>query len=138
MTQSAADYLLIFRESSPERYLVMSEAERRVALQQWNEWCATLAAQGTLQEGNPLENVGRVVSGARRPALLDGPFAEAKELIGGYFLITAASLDEATAIAEGCPNLEHGMTIEVRPVAGACHLARSLGWSTMQGPTATR
>lgn len=136
MTQSAADYLLIFRESSPERYLAMSEAERRAALQEWNEWCATLAAEGTLQQGHPLEEVGRVVSAARDTALLDGPFSEAKELIGGYFLIRAASLDGATAIAEGCPNLQYGITVEVRPVAGACHLARSLGWSTMEGPAA--
>ena len=63
-----------------------------------------------------------------------GPFAEAKELVGGYFIVTAASLDEATLLAEQCPLLAFGMTVEVRPVAGACHLARSLGWDTMREP----
>ena len=67
----------------------------------------------------------------------DGPFAEAKEVVGGYILIEAASLDEATAIAEQCPNLPYGMVVEVRPIGQACHLARSLGWATMRGPAET-
>ncbi len=76
------------------------------------------------------------VGGARGAHVTDGPFAEARELIGGYFLVSAANLDEATAMAQECPFLEYGMTIEVRPVAAACHLARSLGWETMQEPAA--
>lgn len=78
---------------------------------------------------------GRVVSRAGGVRAVDGPFAEAKEVIGGYFLLTAADLDEATAIAEGSPNLDYGMTVDVRPIAPACHLARSLGWQTMREPT---
>ena len=58
---------------------------------------------------------------------VDGPFAEAKELIGGYFIVSAGSLDEAEAIAAQSPNLPYGMTVEVRPIAQGCHLARSLG-----------
>jgi len=65
---------------------------------------------------------------------IDGPFTEAKEWIGGYMLLEATSLDEATAIAETCPNLPYGMVVEVRPIAQACSLARSLGWTTMRGP----
>ena len=132
MEADSSAYLLIFRESTPERYEAMSRDERRECLRRWNEWCDSLAAQGKLQHGNPLEPGGRVVaSGGRR---VDGPFAEAKELIGGYFLLTAASLDEATAIAEQSPNLPYGMTIEVRPIAGGCHLARSLGLKGMREP----
>ena len=99
----------------------------------WNGWCDSLAAQGRLQQGSPLEPEGRVVASGRLRGAADGPFAEAKELIGGYFLLTAASLDEAVEIAGQSPSLKYGLTIEVRPVARRCHLARALGWETMRG-----
>ena len=134
MAEDSSSYLLIFRETALESYEAMSEEELRSALDRWNGWCDRLAAEGRLQSGHPLEDVGRVVSSAGKAKPVDGPFAETKELIGGYFLLTAESLDEATAIAEQCPNLPYGMTVEVRPVAGACHLARSLGWETMREP----
>ena len=130
MATASTAYMLIFRESSPETYEAMSTEQRRQALQEWNDWCDSLAPQ----HGHPLESGGRTVSAARGGRALDGPFAEAKELIGGYVLVTAADLDEATAMAERCPSLQYGLTIEIRPVAGACHLARSLGWETMREP----
>jgi hypothetical protein len=64
-------------------------------------------------------------------SMVDGPFAEAKEAIGGYFLLTVASLDEATEIAQRCPNLRHGMIVEVRPVSEYCPLMRPLGRQAM-------
>jgi hypothetical protein len=114
----------------------MSSEQRRQALRAWNDWCDRLVAQGTLQSGNPLFPEARIVSAARGQRGVDGPFAEAKELIGGYFLITAASLDEAVAVAGQSPNLRYGMTVEVRAVAGGCHLARSLGLQGMREPDA--
>ncbi|HET6566607.1 MAG TPA: YciI family protein [Rhodothermales bacterium] len=134
METGTSEYLLIFRESTPEVYEAMSQQQLRQALDRWNGWCDSLAAQGKLHSGHPLMPEARLVAGTRDRRVLDGPFAEAKELIGGYFLITAAGMDEATAIAEECPNLPYGMTVEVRPIAGACHLARSLGWETMREP----
>ncbi|HEU4631425.1 MAG TPA: YciI family protein [Gemmatimonadaceae bacterium] len=137
---AAGSYLLIFRETSLASYDALSPDERRQAMGRWNGWCDELAAEGRFLGGHPLEPAGRIVSAARRGQAarharpIDGPFAEAKELIGGYFLLSAASLDEATAIAERCPFLQYGMTVEVRPVTGACHLARSLGWETMREP----
>lgn len=156
--EATSSYLLVFRETTPERYEEMSCEERRAALARWNAWCDGLLAEGRLQAGNTLAPEGRVVSraGGTRAVVsaaehaaeriagraaghttgraVDGPFAEAKELIGGYILLHAGSLEEAVAIAEGCPNLPYGMEVEVRPVAQACHLARSLGWATMRGP----
>lgn len=125
--------MLIFRESSPEVYAAMSVEERREALRDWNAWCDRLAEQGKLRSGNPLMPEARIVSAAgSRP--VDGPFAEAKELIGGYFLLAASDIEQAVAIAGESPNLKHGMTVEVRAVAGGCHLARSLGMKTMREP----
>jgi hypothetical protein len=131
MAAETSTYLFIFRETTPERYEALSREERMRALARWNAWCDELAAQGRLRAGNTLQPEGRVVAGT---GTTDGPFAEAKEVIGGYLLLEAASLDEATEIARQCPNLPYGMVIEVRPIAQACHLARSLGWATMRGP----
>lgn len=131
MAAESSTYLFIFRETAPERYEALSREERMQALARWNAWCDGLAAQGRLKSGHTLQPEGRVVAGK---GTTDGPFAEAKEVVGGYLLVEAASLDEATAIAEQCPNLPYGMVVEVRPIGQACHLARSLGWTTMRGP----
>lgn len=134
MQTGSSAYLFLFRETTPECYEAMSTEQRREALRRWNAWCDELTAQDKLQTGNPLLPEGRVVSASRDRRALDGPFTEAKELIGGYFLLHAASLDEAEALAEGCPSLQYGMAVEVRPVAGGCHLARSLGLEGMREP----
>ena len=133
---STADaYMLIFRETDPGSYESMTEAQTREALEIWNAWCDELAATGVALGGNPLEPAGKLVQaspGRRGAEVVDGPFAEAKELVGGYHLVRAASLDEAVELAKGCPLVEHGMTVEVRPVATACHLAKALGMETMR------
>jgi hypothetical protein len=130
-TQSAA-FMLIFRDTSPATYAAMSPAQTAQCLDDWNAWYDGLVNEGRMHHGHPLEGKGRVVSGSRGEKIVDGPFVEAKEFIGGYFLITADSLEEATRIAQACPNLKNGMVVEVRPVAGACHLAHSIGRSTMK------
>jgi hypothetical protein len=123
--------MLIFRDTTPERYETMDHAELRDSLDRWNAWIDDLTAHGRLQHANTLHPQARVVS-ARRVKPIDGPFAETKELVGGYFVLSARDLDEATAIAQQCPLLEYGLTVEVRPVAEACHLARALGQTTMR------
>lgn len=127
-------FLLLVRETTPELYANMSPAERRQALDRWNAWVDGMTARGKLRDAQPLQSAARLVSGARGQYVMDGPFAEAKELVGGYFLLRDTTLDEATAMAQQCPNLPYGMTVEIRPIADACHLATSLGWETMRGP----
>lgn len=83
---------------------------------QWNDWYDGLAAKGKVQHGRPLGLTGRVVSGARGHRVIDGPYAEAKEAIAGYFFLNVADLDEATEIAKMCPGLPLGVSVEVRPV----------------------
>ena len=134
MATTDDSYLLLVRDTTPEVYEAMSPDERRKALDRWNAWVDGMAAKGKLRDGQPLQSGGRLVSGARGERVTDGPFAEAKELVGGYFLLADTTLEEATAIARQCPLLPHGMTVEIRPVAAACHLATSLGWETMRGP----
>jgi hypothetical protein len=117
MESKSSSYLLIFRDSTPEIYRTLSPNRRQELIQQWNDWYDELAAQGKVLHGHPLEPQGRVVSGACGELVLDGPYAEAKEAIGGYFFLRAADLDEATEIAKGCPSLPLGLSVEVRPIA---------------------
>jgi hypothetical protein len=134
MATTDDSYLLLVQDTTPEVYEAMSADERRKALDRWNAWVDGMAAKGKLRDGQPLQSGGRLVSGARGERVTDGPFAEAKELVGGYFLLADTTLEEATAIARQCPLLPYGMTVEIRPIAAACHLATSLGWETMRGP----
>ena len=84
--------------------------------QAWNE---KLSATGKVKGGQPLVHEGKILS-RKNGQIVDGPFAESKETIGGYCLLTASSLEEAVALVKEFPGLEHGGTIEVRPVAEEC------------------
>ncbi|HET7584732.1 MAG TPA: YciI family protein [Gemmatimonadaceae bacterium] len=134
MAAATSDYLLLVRETTPEVYERMSTDERRASLDRWNAWVDRMAATGKLRDGQPLASAARLVAGAKGERVVDGPFAEAKELVGGYFLLAGMTLDDVTQLARECPNLPYGMTVEIRPIANACHLATSIGWERMRGP----
>jgi hypothetical protein len=84
-------------------------------------WFKRLNEQGKAVAGHPLGFEGKSVSGKNR-IVTDGPFAEAKEAIGGYFMLDVATMDEAVAIAQQCPGLPYGAKVEVRPVLSECPL----------------
>ena len=115
--------MLIFRGT--DWYKDLSPEQMQQLADKWMAWFNRLKDQGTAIAGNPLEPEGKIVFGKNR-AVSDGPFTESKEAIAGYFLLDVASLDEAVAIAQGCPGLPYGARIEVRPVAGECPLASEL------------
>jgi len=108
--------MLLFKNAGPATHAHLSPDERKRLAQQWNDWFDRLAREGKASHGQPLEAEGRVVLsvGGR---VMDGPYAESKEAVGGYFFLTVADLAEATAIAKQCPSLELGITVEVRPLA---------------------
>ncbi|ATC65673.1 hypothetical protein CMV30_17925 [Nibricoccus aquaticus] len=134
MATTAVPFMLIFRES-PEYYSGMSEDKRRQILSTWNAWYDGLARQGKATGGNALDiATSRTVSGPHGERLVDGPYAEAKEAIAGYFMLSVSGMEEATEIARHCPNLAYGMTVEVRPLATACHIAKSLAMDSMREP----
>jgi len=103
----------------------LSPEEIQTVMNQWRGWFDRLTEQGKAKAGQPLMNEGKIVSGKNGRVVADGPFAESKEAIGGYFLLQVNSLDEAVAIAKDCPGLAYGATVEVRPVAPECPLAES-------------
>lgn len=125
METPSTPYMLLFHDSMRSRYADMSPEQRQQLLQQWNAWYDGLIADGRLQQGHPLEPEGRVVSGPRGERVVDGPFAEAKEAIAGYFFLHVSGIDEATEIAKRCPGLDYGITVEVRPVAECCPVMKS-------------
>lgn len=108
--------MLLFRNAGLEAHAHLTPDGRALLARQWNEWYDGLAARRKVSHGQPLGLEGRVVAGAGG-RVTDGPFAEAKEVVGGYFMLTVESLDEATEIAKQCPGLPHGLTVEVRPLA---------------------
>jgi hypothetical protein len=112
------EYLLLFRGT--RWYKGLSPTEIQKVMSRWRAWFNGLEAEGKMKSGLPLLNEGKIVSGANGRSVIDGPFAESKEAIGGYFLITAQSFDEAIAIAKQCPGLEYGAVVEIRPVAPEC------------------
>jgi Uncharacterized protein conserved in bacteria len=113
-------YMLIFR--STDWYKGLSPEQMQQVGDNWMAWFNRLKEEGKCVAGNPLERVGKIVSGKNR-VVSDGPFAESKESIGGYFLLKVQSMDEAVEIAQQCPGLPFGIRVEVRPVAGECPMA---------------
>ena len=82
----------------------------------WLAWMRELEQDGHLKSpGQPLELAGKVVGGKQR-AVTDGPFVEVKDLVAGFTLIEARDLDEAVRLSVGCPILEGGGSVEVRPI----------------------
>jgi hypothetical protein len=119
--KTATPYLLIFRDPDPAALDALSPEQRQQLLEQWNAWYERLSGQGKVDLGRPLEPTGRVVRWVSG-RVTDGPFVEAKEAIGGFFLLKVSGLDEATEIARMCPGLRYGIDVEVRPVASSCAL----------------
>lgn len=98
-----------------------TEAEGRAVYERMLRWGASLKERGLLLASESLRSqagASRVQVRGGKPHVLDGPFAEAKEMIGGFFLIDCATHDEAVALAAECPAAEW-CTVEVRGVA-AC------------------
>ena len=116
--QKQNEYLLLFRGSSWDKGLSPEQLQK--AMDQFMAWFERLKQQGKVKVGQPLERTGKIVSGKNGRIVADGPFAESKEAIGGYFLLQVDDLDEAVEIAKACPVLEYGSSVEVRPVAEEC------------------
>src|SRR5579872_1253496 len=114
-------YMLLFRGNDWQKGLSPEEMQKIAG--QWMAWFERLTAQGKVTAGSPLEREGKVVSGKNGRTVSDGPFAESKEAIGGYFLLHVDSMEEAVAIAQQCPGLAYGSKVEVRPVLSRCSLA---------------
>jgi hypothetical protein len=112
------DFMLIFRDSmqAEEQFANNSPEQMQAEMEKWNIWMGGLASQGKLIGGEPLFPTGKVLRGTAKK-ITDGAFMEGKEVVGGYLIIKATNLEEATEFSKGCPTLfsETG-TVEVREI----------------------
>jgi len=111
-------YMLLILEPTGQRQ-ERTEAQGRDAFDQMVKFGDSLKSRGLLQGTQSLAShrqAVRVSHPGGKPQVLDGPFAEAKEMIGGYFILTCNTFDEAVAIARECPAAQWA-TVEVRAFA---------------------
>ena len=107
------DFTFLYRGGNTN---MASPEERQKQMEKWMTWFKEIGAKGHVKDpGHPLERSGKIVGG-KPIAVSDGPFAEAKDVVGGFSLIEAKDLAEAAEIAKGCPILAAGGAVEVRPV----------------------
>ncbi|MCI0614192.1 YciI family protein [bacterium] len=112
---STQQFMMLFRGTNWEKGLSPQEIQN--IMKRWVEWNDRLVKEGKVKVAQPLVGEGKVISGKKKRIISDGPFAESKEAIAGYFLLEAKDLDEAVDIAKGCPTLDYGTIVEVRPIA---------------------
>jgi hypothetical protein len=106
-----SEYLFIYRGGSTEP---RGPEHAQQTMQKWMTWMKDLGEKGHMKDiGHPLEKTGKTVKGK---SVTDGPYAETKDIVGGYTLIEAKDLDQAAQLSLGCPIFEVGGIVEVRPI----------------------
>jgi hypothetical protein len=112
-----SEFVLLYRDSVEARQQRMgSPNQAQQEMTKWQAWFKEMTEKGQLKTlGQPLDMVGKVIGGKKR-TITDGPFSETKDVIGGYSVILANDLNEAAQLGSGCPILDAGGTVEVRPV----------------------
>lgn len=105
--------MMIFRHS-PSPDMQLSPEQIQESIRQWQDWIGGIAAQGKFVSTNQLGFEGKILKPGN--IITDGPYAEVKEIIGGYIIVKSPTLDEAVALAEGCPILSVGGHVEVRDI----------------------
>ena len=111
-----AEFMLLFRrdtqspDPSPEQWQEIGK--------KWWEWRSQLESQNKIAStGNRLSKAGRVVKA--KNAVTDGPYAEIKEILAGYMIISAENFEEAVAVAKDCPILLQNGNVEIRQFIAA-------------------
>lgn len=110
-------YMMILHDSMSD-LAAFAPAELQKIVMKYKTWSDKLGAKGNLSGGEKLTDEGGKHLTARNGKMVvkDGPYAEAKEVVGGYFLIEAKDYAEAAKLCEDCPHLELNGRIELRQV----------------------
>jgi hypothetical protein len=110
-----AKYLFVYRGGNDAEAQMAPEQMQQV-MQKWGAWIGEAMQKGWMVDpGDGLLPEGRVVRGK---VVKDGPFVESKEIVGGYSVVEAPTIDAAAELAKGCPALLYGGAVEVRTLAG--------------------
>jgi hypothetical protein len=111
-----ANFLFVYRGGDDVEGK-FSPTELQQFMQKWMDWIGEGFAKGWMVDPGDALKPGGVVVNAKK-VVSDGPFAESKEVVGGYTVVKAGTIKEAAEFAKGCPNLLVGGTVEVREMAG--------------------
>ena len=108
------DYVFLFRGGLNFATAPPDEVEQ--ALGKWKVWIDELTKNGRYNGGERLLRTGSIVKGSKRQ-IVDAPYSEAKEIVGGYISIKAHDLQDAIEVSKGCPIFNYEGTIEIREIA---------------------
>jgi hypothetical protein len=110
-------YMLVLHEE-PMDYSQMSPEDIEAVIREYIEWSQAVEAKGKYVGGQKLKDEGgRHLNGFGSGfRVTDGPYAEAKEIIGGFFTVSAADYDEAVELSSDCPHLKYGGRVELREI----------------------
>jgi hypothetical protein len=108
------EFMLLFRQPDYD-YSKTSKEEMQAIAKKWKDWAGGIAAQGRMAgNGMRLAMEGKVLKPGG--VITDGPFVEIRERLGSFIVIKADSLEEATTLAHGCPAMDQGGSVEIRPI----------------------
>jgi hypothetical protein len=109
------EFLMLFRMDAAPSGSTPSPEQMQASMKHWQDWMGGIAAQNKLANpGNRLSQEGKVLKSSN--TLTDGPYADVKELVGGYIIVRAVSLEDAAGLAANCPILSVGGNVEIRPI----------------------
>lgn|SRR5690554_329653 len=108
------EFMLLFRQPDYD-YSNASPKEMQDLTKKWHDWVGGITSQNKLASHGPrLAMEGKVLKPGG--VVTDGPFVEIKEKLGSFVVVKAENLDEATTLAHGCPALDAGGSVEIRPI----------------------
>lgn len=107
------EFMMIFRNEY-EPSVKPTPEQMQASIKQWQDWIGGIAAQGKFAGTNRLSSEGKTLM--PNHVIADGPYAEVKEIIGGYLIVKANDINEAMSLASGCPILDIGGNVEVRNI----------------------
>ena len=112
-----SQFMLFIRNGEEPNELSPEQIQQ--AIQRFSSWARKLREQRRLVAAEKLkDNEGLLLRTRNGQIMVDGPFAETKETIGGYFIVEAGNLDEAVALTKECPALSNGGIVELREIEG--------------------
>lgn len=108
------EFALLFRQPDYD-YSQVSPKEMELLTRKWQDWIGGLTAKGALtNNGTRLAMEGKVIRAGG--VITDGPFVEIRERLGSFLIVKAENLEEATTLAHGCPAIDAGGSVEIRPL----------------------
>jgi hypothetical protein len=107
-----AEFMIVMKGAYKE-WCSVNEVEKKVIMEKYNNFVGRLVAEQRFKGGSALKHGAVQLKSEKGTTIIDGPFAETKEALNGYFIFEAQSFEDAILIARECPALTHGETVEV-------------------------